>query len=101
MRPRRSRGDTVRGDAVLYQVTAYEVLGGIQLQVTTARTGEASWGWEHRILEHVELPSWVADDPWDVLWVIAQHIEQRAMERGSAGSRRPEPPAGAQTETTA
>lgn len=79
---------------MLYQVTAYDVMGRVTVQVTTGRADGASYGWEHRILEDLELGPLDPDDPWDVLWAIADLIQRRALERGSASRRPPEPTAG-------
>lgn len=68
---------------MLYQVTAYEALGAITVQATTATTSPSGYGWEHRILETLELPEGVAGDAWDVLWAIGQLLCERALERGS------------------
>lgn len=72
---------------MLYQLTAYELLDGLQVQVTTARTDPDGYQWEHRILEHVRVSPELAGNPWDVLWTLGQLLCERALERGS-GDRR-------------
>jgi len=67
---------------MLYQVTAYDALGAITVQATTATANGSGYAWEHRILETLELPEGVAGDAWDVLWAIGQLLCERALERG-------------------
>lgn len=67
---------------MIYQITAFDMLGGVQLQVTTAEATENGYGWEHRMLELISLPEGIGDEPWDVLWAIAQRIQEVALDRG-------------------
>lgn len=68
---------------MLYQVTAFDLLGGLQMQVTTSETVDGRMAWEHRVLELVHPPSALRGDPWDMLWVLAVTLEERARERGA------------------
>lgn len=69
---------------MLYQVTAYSLMGGLQVQCTTARANPDGYQWEHRIMEYIDLPDGVADRPWDVIWTIGQLLSERAHSASKA-----------------
>lgn len=64
---------------MLIQVTAYECLGGLSVQVTTAKAHPQGYGWEHRILESIDTKG--MSEPWDLIWLIGQLMSERAIER--------------------
>lgn len=65
----------------MIQVTAYECMGALQLQVTRSDASETGYQWTHLINEMVEIPSWLEGDTWDAVWLIAEHMHQAAMRR--------------------
>lgn len=72
---------------MLYQVHAYDLLDGLQVQVVTADTSAERWSWQTRVLEFFPLPDHITRDPWDVLWFIGQELCNQAIQRSR-------PPAG-------
>ena len=66
---------------MLYQVTAYELFGQLALQCTTAVVSQTGYQWEHRILEHVRVAEQCQGQPWDIIWLIGQTLQDRAMDR--------------------
>lgn len=67
---------------MLIQVTAYETLGGLTVQVTTAHPSPKGYGWEHRILETVDTKG--MSDPWDLVWLVGELMAERAKQHGQA-----------------
>jgi uncharacterized membrane protein len=69
---------------MIYQILAYDVLEGLQVQVQTADATDTGYHWENRVVELTHVPEALQGDPWDALWHIANLIMQRAIERGRA-----------------
>lgn len=72
---------------MLYQLTAYDVLGALVVQVTTADTTADGFQWTRRLLEQVDISERLAGEPWDVVWLLGQLLSDRAMEQGARRRR--------------
>lgn len=65
----------------MIQVTAYDLLGTLQVQVTSSVAHDTGYEWTHLVTERLE----VADDcegVWDRLWLLGRLLVERAQERG-------------------
>lgn len=66
----------------LIQVTCYQVLGAMVVQVVGSTTSESGREWTMLMQEQVEMKHSDGSD-WDAIWLIARAIAQRAAERSS------------------
>lgn len=71
---------------MLYQITAFDHLGALQLGVCTMETTDSGREWSHLVLELLDVPQSADGQPWDALWLIAQRISEVAIERGRPSS---------------
>lgn len=67
---------------MIFQVTAYEMAGGLHVQVVRADVSAAGYSWTQMLNELVDLVPGGTEEPWDVVWLIGQKLSERALEAG-------------------
>jgi hypothetical protein len=63
------------------QVNAYTVMDQLQLQVTRMEATEDGTHWAHLLMDAIDVADLDAEDPWDLLWAIADRIMRQCMDR--------------------
>jgi len=70
----------------VFQLTAYEVMGDLTVQLTKADARDTGYSWTHMILEQLPVPSALESD-WDKVWLIGQLLCERALASGGQRAR--------------
>lgn len=71
---------------MLYQITAFDHLGALQLGVTTMEATDSGRQWSQLLLELLDVPASADGAPWDALWLIGRRLCEVSLQRRRASS---------------
>jgi hypothetical protein len=73
-----------------YQLTLYPVLDRWQITLIRHEATDAGYQWSHLVSELLPAPLWVAEEPWDIVWLAGERLCEVALERSSVRELRPD-----------